>query len=447
MATEKTTLPFFTGKGPVSHDTFAGRHDLRKLIENLTWGRVSNERQDHILIVEGRSSFGKSSLARWCRDEVKKKAADGEIILCMLELREDDDPYNEAKEKFYKYLFDETYKSFAATGKKRMARWKRKQIERQAKKALTWFSELDLGSWNLLKGLKPKPLSSEKLFKFMQALDKCAQTKPKAYLFIVDDVSIHSRGPQLCTELLMALNKYSEEEKWPKDFPNVMLILLPLPGWREQQTGAGKTVKEIGARRRVDEYTELLSFNMLEIEEFVRRRCIETGWTYNEKTFIPALYYLSGGIPRLLQRIGVEACVACLARGSRDLKDEDILDALRSEKLNSDIEDVIQSALNFDTQKYLDTPEDRDMLPLFYRLETIEGIDWGGKIPPVLKGITREEWRKRTMALIGSSNKNQKAFDKLWDAFAKHGILVYEDGRYRFSAEAIRRYFNQFNPK
>jgi len=452
VTTEDKELPFFDGTGPVAHDTFAGRDDLRKLFASLTWDRKTKKRQDYILVLEGKTSFGKSSMLNWCLGEVKNKAPNGEVIISTLRLSSDPGSEETIKENFYNYLFNETYRAVSKSLQEREWAWKLVQAKWHGKKFIRKISEYEFGGYNPLKGAKFKQLNSKAYFELIKQLNRGAKVKPKAYAIIIDNVSHNEKGPQLCAELLMDLREHSESNAWPADFPNVVLVLLPLPGWSNAKTGADKTLNEIGVRRRIEKidggrYEQLDAFSQMEIKDFVQRRCNDTGWQYDEKTFIPALFHMSGGIPLLMQSIGVGACRSCIARNSSHLTSKDVISAVRMAAVDNYVIEILNNALGFKPQDYLVSKEDRKVLPLFYRSHPIEDHDWGRTIPQILKGMTKNEWKKEVLAPTVRSLEIENSFEKLWTAFLDHGILVYEDGKYRFHAEVIRRYLNSYDPQ
>ncbi len=458
MVTQQGELPFYDGIVGLgkSYDAFAGRKDLRELFASLTWGRQGGERRDYILVLEGKTSFGKSSMRDWCLGEVTK-APDGEVVVCSLDcsldLKFDFSERQSVRETFYKALFDKTYETFAVSVKEKTWGWKLGRMKRAFKKFVKKMSEGPEHAWNIVRGYKFAPLTSESYFEFIKDLNETAKSKPTAYVLIIDNVSHMQSGIQLCANFLMDFHIYSEAEKWPAKFPNFVLVLLPLPGWDQVKTDAaedGKTYNDIGIERRIThrgggKWEKLEALSQIEINEFVQRRCKKTGWKYDEKTFIPALYHASGGVPLLMQQIGVKACSACKERDSDCLTAKDVIAAIRATDLEKHVENTIRSALGYKAEEYLETVEDKKILPLFYKCQPIERIDWGKAIPRAVKGMTKKEWSDAVLAIPGKSTDLMKSFEKLWEGLVRHGVLVQKDGKYRFHAEVIRRYFNSFD--
>jgi len=83
----QTSRPFFDGPDAVPYPMFAGRKDLRDVFTSLTWKRGKN-RVDFVWVIEGRSSYGKSSFANWCREVVTSEAPDGNVVVCSTSLLE-----------------------------------------------------------------------------------------------------------------------------------------------------------------------------------------------------------------------------------------------------------------------------------------------------------------------------------------------------------------------
>jgi hypothetical protein len=443
--TPEKPLPFYHGAGAVPYDLFTGRDDLRDKFASLTWNR-SAQRQDYVMVIEGRTSFGKSSFAKWCKEAAIKNSPDKSVMVALSSLAAEASQPIASREDFYKFLTDEFYKNFSGTVETHKIRWKFKQARLNVGRFIEKLHEVELGGWNVTRLLKFTPENPAAFFKFIDRLNANAKSKMKAYVIIVDNVSLSKRGPQLCGELLMALKEPNENGWWPPDFPNVVLILLPLPTWDEAETGARLTLDGVDVKRRIDNLDKLAAFDIAEVDNFVRGQCAKTAWTYDNKRFIPSLYYMSGGIPILLQRIGFAACQKSKLRNSLELSSDDVMAAVRSAELKADVENRIRATFGFIAEKYLDTEEDKKILPMFYRIEHSDKVEWEGQIPNAITGMSRNAWKKRVLAQFSKSLSYENSFSKIWNALVAHGIVLQRDGDYYFCAEVVRRYLNQFDP-
>jgi len=452
--TPEKPLPFYHGTGAVPYDLFTGRDDLRDRFANLTWNR-SDQRQDYIMVIEGRASFGKSSFAKWCKEAAIKNSPDNSVMVALSSLSVEASPQIISREAFYKFLSDEFYKNFSTIVETKKIKWRFKQARLNVGRFIEKLHEIELGNWNVTKLFKFAPRNPAAFFKFIDKLNAYAKSKMKAYVIILDNVSLSEKGPQLCGELLMALHERNESGGWAPDFPNVVLILLPLPKWDEAETGAGLTLAGAGAKRRADKLEKLAAFDIVEVDSFVRGQCAKTDWRYDNERFIPSLYYMSGGIPILLQQIGYAACEESRTRNSFDLSSNDVMAAIRSAELNAErsaklkanIKNAIRDTLGFKHEMYLETEEDKKILPMFYRIQHSDQVDWGGTIPNVITGMPKDAWKRQVLAKSSKNRSCEESFSKLWSALVKHGVILQRDGDYHFCAEVVRRYLNQFDPQ
>jgi len=210
---------------------------------------------------------------------------------------------------------------------------------------------------------------------------------------------------------------------------------------------------ETGLQRRIDVSHTLKAFDILETFEFIERRCHETGWQFDRNSFVPALFWMSGGIPYLLQQIGAGACRIAERRDSSKsyLTAEDVtLAVAEDQNVDRAVEVAIRSGLRFDLKEYLTNDYERKILPRFYRAWSTDRINWARSIPEVINGLAKNEWKTRVLDPFDKTQPYQDAFNRLWEALNKHGVILHRQdapGKFAFCSEAIRRYFNRFDPR
>ncbi len=435
--------PFFDGRDAVPLEMFAGRKSLCDKFAALTWNR-QEKRTDFIWVIEGRSSFGKSSFANWCRQTANLEASHGEVVMCVVSLTDKFQmSVQVGREEFYRFLYERILEAFLTRVKTGKA-WRFKQ--KITRKFYQLYDKLHQGEYFNFKlpPLEHAPQNPIDFLQRLQMLHRAANIEIKAFVLIIDDASLCANGPRLCGDFVMAAKKYSNN--WPGGFPNFVLVLLPFPDWDHEMI-------ELGLRRRIDDCHRLQPFDKMEILDFVQRRCRETGWHFDIDTFVPALHAMSGGIPFLLQQIGAGACRSSERRapGRFHLNAEDVFHAVIGEDahVTRTVRDTIHSVFRFDPKLVIANEYESKLLPHFYRAKPLEA--WNG--PAVSEAIplmTKAEWKNRVLNPFDKTPPYQQAFEKIWEALSRHGLLVHADqqpGKYSFCAEAIRHYFDRYNPR
>lgn len=430
--------PFFDGVDEVPSEKFLGRNKLRSKIASYTWYRDSSKRTDIVLAIEGHPSYGKSSFARWCEETSEAQCPEGEVLVCSINLCDLFDPLSTenamSRSQFLGHLYIKTINKFNDRVKKKNY----STVKNIKNRALELYKFVETGEYFGIKLPSAKEFMleyPEKYFDTLITLTQLADVKMKAFIIIIDNVSLHEQGPLVCADLSNAIKRHSRH--FPSDFPNILLIVLPFPGWSDSFSDKGYT-------RRYETHI-LNSFELTEIEEYLYENYNDF---YNfDADYAAMLHFMSGGIPYLFQQIGIASTKMCVNDGEKKrLTANHIINAVMHDSdVERCIKDMVENNLQFKINSNITNDYESKILPLFYRASPIESVD---QISEFGEGFPQETWRYRILAHTENNPDYNMAFEKLWNIFIRRGILIQNNtraGHFMFCAEAVRKYFDKYN--
>jgi hypothetical protein len=452
-------LVFNEGRKPVTYDEFIGRYDLRKIFEDYAWQK--EKARDYIFVIEGPTGFGKSSFAKWCSGKIESDAQNGDVILTTFD-RWSEETGLDSSEVFYRYLsgkfrekisdnvFGKLKQTSGAKARAQDFFWKTKNFWWNLKRKIS-IKEIGYGI-KIAISYHGSPPNSTRFFQFIQQLHDKAKNhlNIKSYIFVFDNITLAKSGTlENIINLMMDLQDYSE---WSDDFPNVMLILLPLPGAFGNSTEYGQeTLSSAGVSRRISKLSRLMPFDYTEIRDYIDEKINHANVKIKRDDFIPALYFMSGGIPRLMNHLGYLACQVSVKNKSNFLMGKHVFEAEThadtKEAFAETLRQVIEDAYGFKPGEFLTSKSDILIYNSFYNAYPLDYTRINYENSFIKNGLTKEEWKNKIINKAGKTSENLSAFEKVWNELVAKQILLEEKARYRFCAEAVRKYCEKIKPK
>ncbi|HJQ25508.1 MAG TPA: hypothetical protein VKA60_16430 [Blastocatellia bacterium] len=414
--TKSKRIPFYTGTGAVPYDKFGGRTTLRN--DFLDAILNAEGRGNFAWLIEGLRGFGKSSFGVWCRDEVKSTGRPA--LVCYIELAEK--VHSEIPvsiEQFIHIVYDEMIEELASFS----LRAKGKRLAKAARKRGRLKAISVLGSGGEYEPGDPRPIDIKEFFQDLYKVAK-SHSDLLAFVFVLDEITSRKGAESLSSDFIAAIRRLN----WPDLEAVVGVILLTTPGFVDRVSGSVNPSRHFIKREKLE------VFDFVETKEFVERLCLQAGWTFSND-FVDELFMMSGGIPDLVQRIGVDASIACKKRKATPAYHLTAEDVQKAAATGQEVAASIDGLLSFSGFKLPDRGSEynKKVLSAFYT--TFEPS-------AVRQGLTKSAWNRGVVAVSPGSTAYSEAFDRVWNALADAKLLVREQGtnRYRFIAEAVRQY-------
>jgi hypothetical protein len=269
---------------------------------------------------------------------------------------------------------------------------------------------------------------------------RCSENDIKNIVLIFDEVNSMEDGAELCFSFVRGLQEFYDdvffknpEKEITKKLINICVIVLPLPGWKS------KIGEFIRIRMTLDNFTV---FDKIQLKEYLDEQMHAFGWQY-EQSFFDSLYALSGGIPPLFQKIGVQSCEICERDdpNSKKLTFEILNRAIQSNSVKTKVENIAIN-LGLKSSVFFDDDKLKEIASYFYTCSPVDILQPGFHSEEVISGFPKSKWQSKILGIITANQNNKILFDKIWGLFVTNGIIVQnvlEEGKYHFCSELIRR--------
>jgi hypothetical protein len=421
---QASSIPFDASGEGIEFERFSDRATIRDLVSAMMWEpHILDGGNFFSLAVEGARTFGKTSIANWCRGIAAHRGPNGKRgIVCSYSFqREFTDP-----DSMHQDIWDTIqpllephlsikWKSLLwlqRTRGLRFIKWAFRGINGASIGPVSFdFARRENQSFNHNEFVTRLDLWISRLDSNIQFL-----------LITVDEIGGYGQeaiAVQRCVNLAKALRRH----KWGSHV-RLGLLLLPLPTWLSHIELASDP------RRFLTRNPIILEpFSAPETRDLVDGevgRC--DGWSTSED-FSSELYQLSGGFPRLVQYIAHAAAVSV-----GDSATPKMLTGIHLRNALSDgsIQTIIDYTIHVAGAYRPETPDEVDLLRAI--TETLPQ-------EITVSGASRELWAE---ALIGPStdrqHDRQRAFDRVWNHLLRaHLIVRVAEDHYRFGPEAVLR--------
>lgn len=428
----QVSIPFLDRYVGAPAAAFAGRRGLRKDFASLTWDRQAGvPRTSFAWLVQGGRTMGKTSFLNYCVETARDRREQGKAHTIVVGYNFVTDPTS--RREFWKSndaFFDALYGLVLSLLRPyaRAARW-RHVVYRLG------------GAWRALESaeafgvkLPHWPFGCASQTRFVTVLGKLLRdTDPRlsAVVFLLDEIGQEDpqgrpvdRSVEYATDLLNAVMTHT----WEETTANVGVVLLPLPSWEDHCNDTTTP------RRNLSRGIEYLApFDETETKELIGNELsrVVPEWTC-EREYPSYLYAMSGGFPRLVQKMGRLSAELCGQRGGgRELRVEHVKGIINDKRLE---EDLVFCAYDHGASPFA-SAESLRVLELFGERRLI-GDD------VARKGLPKKEWRDRIVGeASGDRAARREAFERVWDHLEQRGLLGERSiGEYRFTALAVRQH-------
>lgn len=416
------SLPFDSAGDGIPFDRFSDRAQVRDLLSFMMWDPTEvGASRFFSLIIRGARTFGKTSIAHWCKGSAEQRSREhpGEkkTLVCHYQYR---GAFESAT-----HFYDDLWWCVASELMPHVGR----------------FRKIQIGSWRLFRRTYKKVSNAEaeaagfKLPQIKEESDAEALARKidrwlsrvnhvGCLLLIIDEIGGAEQeavAVRRCANLVKAMKGH----RWQSGV-RIGITLLPLPTW------SAHVELENDPRRYLSRPEITLGpFSATETTELVGDeigRC--SGWSA-DTGFSSELYRLSGGFPLLVQRLGHAAALACLAETSsnRIIRSSHLSHAVASDgTIHAALEYTIHLAGKYAAESPIE-------------LEILRAI--GDTLPEEYaeSGAPMEDWSD---VLVGPetsrSEERRRSFDRLWNHLARAYLIVSVGAdRYRFGPQAVRQ--------
>ncbi|MGH8611094.1 MAG: hypothetical protein ACREYF_03350, partial [Gammaproteobacteria bacterium] len=230
-------------------------------------------------------------------------------------------------------------------------------------------------------------------------------------------------------KLAKQLSELSRE--WRDGWPDFGLIVLPLPGWDNRSNPPDLPGRVLEKREA------LKAFSSAETAALVHKLFSGAqGWTY-ETGATERLFFLSGGIPNLVQKLGYEACQKCIDVNPKaqpyHLEAGHVDAVVHNEQLRVNVHGTLTDWGLKHT--LLERVTETRRMYLKGVLEALSSLSEA----VVSDGLPEREWRSKVTAR-NSTRQFGETLNEVWQQLKCDEILIARSGseRYSFCAEVIR---------